>query len=293
MRSTHANRWDQRDHPYSGRIVMLSTKHDKLPLIAPPLERIVGLRIATIAVDTDILGTFTEDVPRLSSPLDTAIAKARLGMSATGQALGIASEGSIGPDPSFPFVIADRELVVLVDDEADIIVWESYIGRDIVAATATVRPGDNLQPFLTQADFPTHRLIVRPNDIGVQPIYKGIDSLERLTVAIDESAYAASDGRACIATDLRALACPSRQPIIAAAAERLAQRLAQRCPSCGAPGWGRIDVLIGVPCAWCGTEVPRPRAEVEGCPACEYRTVRPVVAPEFRVDPGECPHCNP
>ncbi|WP_298211844.1 DUF6671 family protein [Ferrimicrobium sp.] len=293
MRSKHANRWDQRDHPYSGRVAVLSTKHDKLPLVAPPLERMVGLSVTTIAVDTDVLGTFTEDIPRLGSPLDTAIAKARLGMNASGGVIGVASEGSIGPDPSFPFVTADRELVVLVDDEADIIVWESCIGQDIVASTTTVHPGDNLQRFLTQVDFPTHRLIVRPNETGVLPIRKGIDNIKHLTAAIVECASVSPDGCACIATDLRAHMCPSRQRIIAAAAERLAKRLAQRCPSCGAPGWGCVDVLLGVPCAWCGTEIARPRAEIDGCPACEHRTIRPIVTPNFRVDPGQCPRCNP
>jgi hypothetical protein len=78
-----------------------------------------------------------------------------------------------------------------------------------------------------------------------------------------------------------------------AAAERLAGRIAARCPGCGAPGWGRIDVLLGVPCAWCGTEVTRPRAEINGCPACEHRETRAVVSIEDRADPGECSNCNP
>jgi hypothetical protein len=292
-KTQHVNHWGQRGHPYAGRIAVLSTKHDKLPLIAPSLARIVGLNVNVAAVDTDVLGTFTGDIPRPGSPLDTAIAKARLGMSATGQVLGIASEGSIGPNPSFPFVIADRELVVLVDDEADIIVWESYVDPGIRTATTTVRPGDSLESFLAQADFPNHRLIVRPKETGTPPIRKGIDSLERLNAAIVECASAASDGLVTIATDLRAHVCPTRQPIIAAAAKRLAKRLALRCPSCGAPGWGRVDVLIGVPCSWCGTEVALPRAEIDGCAACEHREVRPVVAAEFRADPRECPYCNP
>ncbi|MHB1487095.1 MAG: DUF6671 family protein [Acidimicrobiales bacterium] len=285
--------WDHPGHPYAGRIAVLSTKHAKLALVGPPLERAVGLRVDAVAVDTDTLGTFTGDIPRLGPPLDTAIAKARLGMSATGQALGIASEGSIGPDPAMPFVIADRELVVLVDDEAGIVVWETHSSWDIVTATATVRPGENLEAFLTQAGFPAHQLIVRPNSGGVHPIRKGIASIEGLTAAITECASAATDGHACVETDLRAHACPSRRTIIAVAAERLAGRLAARCPACGAPGWGRVDVLLGVPCAQCGTEIARPRAEIDGCAACEHRAARPVMGSATRVDAGECPICNP
>ena len=285
--------WDYPGHPYAGRIAVLSTKHAKLPLVGPPLERAVGLRVDAVAVDTDTLGTFTGDIPRLGTPLDTAIAKARLGMGATGQVLGIASEGSIGPDPATSFVIVDRELVVLVDDDAGIIVWETHSSWDIVTTTRTVRPDEDLEPFLTQADFPTHQLIVRPNSGHAQPIYKGISSLGDLTTAVTECASVATDGLARVETDLRAHACPSRRAVIASAAERLACRIAARCPACGAPGWGRVDVLLGVPCAWCGTDIARPRAEIDGCPACEHRKNRPVIPPEARADPGECPACNP
>lgn len=288
-----ASRWDQAGHPYAGRVAVLSTKHHKLPLIGPPLERSVGLRVDTVGVDTDVLGTFTGDIPRLGPALDTAIAKARLGMGAAGQALGIASEGSIGPDPALPFVIADRELVVLVDDDAGIVVWESHTSWDIVTATTTVGPGEKLEQFLTRAGFPAHQLIVRPNSGGTGPIHKGILSLETLTTAVIECAAVATDGLARVETDLRAHACPSRRTIIVGAAERLASRLTTRCPACGAPGWGCVDVLLGVPCSWCGTQVARPRAEIDGCPACEHQASRPVVSPETRADPGECPFCNP
>ncbi len=285
--------WGSSDHPYAGRTAVLATKHAKLPLIAPFLEGAVGLRIEAVTVDTDALGTFTGDIPRLGSPLDTAIAKARLGMRAADQALGIASEGSIGPDPAMPFATADRELIVLVDDAAGIVVWETHSSWDIVNATTTARPGEAPRRFLAQAGFPAQQVIVRPNQGAVHPIHKGITTLARLTAAVAECAAVSTDGRARVEPDLRAHACPSRQTIIAATAARLGRRLAARCPACAAPGWGRVDVLIGVPCAWCGTEVARPRAEVDGCPACAHRATRPVVPSGAHADPGQCPACNP
>ena len=293
MRVHRGSGWGFPGHPYAGRTAVLSTKHDKLSLIGPPFERAVGLRVEAIAVDTDALGTFAGDIPRLGAPLDTAVAKARLGMRAAGQKLGIASEGSIGPHPAAPFAVADRELVVLVDDDADIVLWETHSSWDIVTATATVRPGENLEPFITKSGFPAHQLIVRPNSGPVYPIHKGVRILGDLTTAISECASVATDGFARVETDLRAHACPSRRAIIADAAQRLARRIAARCPACGAPGWGRVDVLLGVPCAWCGAEVARPRAEIDGCPACEHREARPVIPPETYADPGECPACNP
>ena len=288
-----SRRWERAEHPYAGLVAVLATKHGKLPLIAPALEEAVGLRVEAVAVDTDSLGTFTGDIARPGPPLETAIAKARLAMSTTGHALGLASEGSIGPDPAMPFVTADREIVVLVDDDSGIVVWESHSSWDIVATATSVGAGCDLGAFLAKAGFPEHQLIVRPNVGAIRPIHKGISSVEQLSAAIAECAAVATDGLARVETDLRAHACPSRRAVIAAAAERLAGRIAARCAACGAPGWGRVGVLFGVPCAWCGTEVARPRAEIDGCPACEHRVTRPVVSPEDRADPGECPHCNP
>lgn len=284
---------DPAGHPYSGRTAVLATKHEKLPLIAPPLWQAVGLTVEDVAVDTDVLGTFTGDIPRKGTPLETAIAKARLGMTATGSTLGIASEGSIGPDPLVPFLVADRELVVLVDDEAGVSIWEECSSTGIVTATADLGATDSLAPLLASADFPAHKLIVRPSTGAGRPIYKGIATLEDLQAAIEECTGAAANGLARVETDLRAHACPSRQPIIGQCALQLAHRLTACCPSCGTPGWGRVDVVVGIPCAWCGTKVPRPRVAIDGCPKCHHREQVPLVPPDAEGDPAECPCCNP
>ena len=285
--------WEQDSHPYGGKIAALATKHDKLPLIGPALEQTLSLNVESIAVDTDTFGTFTGDVVRLGTPLETATAKARLGMKASGHLLGIASEGSIGPDSAVPLVTADRELIVFIDDEADIVVWESYTSWDIKTAKIVLRAGDEIDQFLPNAGFPTHKLIVRPNDGSPRPIYKGIDRLEDLMAAIEECTSADSSGLACVETDLRAHVCPTRQTTIVKAAKRLASRLATPCPSCFAPGWGVVDYIYGIPCASCGTEIAQPRAEVYGCPACSHNSIQPLIAPDAKCDPGECPRCNP
>lgn len=285
--------WKYPDHPYAGRTAVLATKHGKLPLIGPILEESIGLKVVDVEVDTDVLGTFTGDVERRQSPLETAIAKARMGMRFTGETLGLASEGSIGPDKSIPFFISDEEIVVLVDDLSKLIVWESNTSFDIVKASATVSPGDALDTFLAEAEFPSHLLIVRPNSEATRPIWKGIDDLEVLKTAIDECAAADKDGLALVQTDLRAHACPSRQKIILGAAERLAARLMARCPQCKSPGWGETGKVFGVPCSWCGTQIQRPRAIIRGCPSCDFRLIEPISDSQEKADPGECPVCNP
>ena len=89
----------QADHPqgeakfalsahFSGRRAALATMHGKEAAIAPAFRDRLGLVLETPQViDTDALGTFTGEIPRVGSMRKTAIAKARLGMAATGLAL--------------------------------------------------------------------------------------------------------------------------------------------------------------------------------------------------------------
>ncbi len=88
-------------HPtYAGQRIALLTQHGKERVIAPVLDAALGCRVERIGCyDTDQLGTFTRDIPRPGSQVDAARTKARIGMALSGLTVGIASEGSFGPDP--------------------------------------------------------------------------------------------------------------------------------------------------------------------------------------------------
>ncbi len=115
-------------------------------------------------------------------------------------------------------------------------------------------------------------MIVRPAAGPPASLHKGVHDRAVLDEAIRTCAALSSDGHAHLETDLRAHHCPSRRPIIAAAAYRLAERLATRCPTCATPGWGIVRVELGVPCQLCGRPVQVPNADVYGCAACRGRT---------------------
>ncbi len=278
-------------HPYHAHRAVLSTKHDKLPLVEPSLALHVGLIVDTIPVDTDQLGTFTGDIARSESAWDTAIAKARLGMRAARCSIGLASEGSIGPHPNAPFINVAVELVVLVDDELGIIVGETETSLDITAVSADISPDDDIDDLLRRGQFPAHAMTVRPAAGATQPIYKGIRTRHELTLAVGECAAVSSNKRARVETDLRAHQCPTRRPIIARAAERLALRLASCCPQCDTPGWGTIRLEFGLPCEHCGRRVPVPRADIFGCARCP--AILTVDREQTMADPARCEWCNP
>ncbi len=276
---------------------MLATQHAKLPLIAPALAREVGLYLTEVRVDTDVLGTFAGEVPRSLPMGEAAVAKARLGMRQSGCRIGLASEGTIGPDPVTGLLQCDTEMVVLVDDDADLVLMEIVRDFDITVASQAFACGDSLQAFLVRADFPRHRVIVRPeavagHELTPDVLVKGVCDERVLQAAIQRCAQASPVGMARVESDLRAHCSPSRQRVIERAAEALALRIARCCEACGTPGWGKVGTLRGLPCGACGAWVPlSQRGVVLGCARCDLRVEVP--GERDREDPGRCPVCNP
>lgn len=211
----------------------------------------------------------------------------------TDNPVGIASEGSIGPHPSSPFITVDVELVVLVDDEHDLIVRAAATGTDTMAATWVLRTGDDIADIPGRFDLPLHAVIVRPNEGPPRPVFKGLRHAADIDAAVTGCADASADQRARLETNLRAHQCPSRRPVIHLAATLLAARLAARCPRCESAGWVPVDIVTGIPCDWCGDLVDEVRAEIDGCLACSHRFERPLVSADATADPGRCQGCNP
>lgn len=278
------------EKPYCGRSAALATRHAKDVAIAPAFRDVLELEVVVVDIDTDAFGTFTGHIPRTDSPLNTAIAKARAGMVASGHVIGLASEGTIGPDPLMPFATADIETIVFVDEIRKIVVSETTRSIDTIAVRETVSGDTDLCAVLARADFPNHGVLVRPPNPQAGPIVTGITDQTVLERAISECTSA--HGAAVVESDLRACFSPSRMRVIHECATRLAQRLATPCPECASPGWGRIEPARGLPCSACGTFVETAiRADVFGCQSCSA-TVE-IARSEQLVEPRWCPSCNP
>jgi hypothetical protein len=171
-----------KSHPYFGRRVVLTTKHEKGKVIAPAFKQVLGLEVSECTLDTDILGTFTGEVERKQSPRETVLIKARLGMEKTGESIGIASEGSIGADPFIPFINSDFEMIAFIDEELDLEIVESIRSTEIVTAVTSVYRQEDLTEFLQRADFPQHKLIVRTKQTPTKFCIKGVDDEYSLRV---------------------------------------------------------------------------------------------------------------
>ena len=275
-------------HPYYGATAALATKHHKDQIVCGAFGKL-GVTIVVPEIDTDQLGTFTGEVAREGTPKEVVLRKARLGLDISGLAFGIASEGSIGPDPVVPFINSDIECMAWVDRTRDLEIVEFHRSFDIVAARTVVSSRDSLDAFLKSADFPNHALIARAEN-GRGEIYKGINSDERLNTAL--SALFKEDKKLIIESDLRAHHSPSRRRNIAVVAEKLVARLSNLCVECQCPGFGAVENIYGLPCSECGTLNERAvRGEVHGCAKCENRIE--VIGKRTSIEPAECLACNP
>jgi len=75
--------------PYSGALIALTTRHGKERALSRVFATGLGARLQLCDHDTDQLGTFSGEIPRLADAAATCRAKALLGMEATGLSLGV------------------------------------------------------------------------------------------------------------------------------------------------------------------------------------------------------------
>jgi len=281
--------------PYCKRQASLATKHDKQRAVARPFRLALGLEVvATSDLDTDVLGTFSGEVPRVGSALNVCERKARLGMTTTGFPLGLASEGSFGPHPFIAFIPAGIELMTLVDDEHGFVVSEFFLAERTNYGHREARNIDELANWLAAVGFPSHALIVRVKSGGPgAAVEKGIVSIDRLRSAIALAVATSQEGMAWIEPDMRAHHNPTRMAGIRRLSFRLAHRLATLCPACSATGWGQRGNVKGLPCEYRFTPTEMVRFQVFSCVSCSHTEDRPRLDGLVHASQQNCPECNP
>lgn len=277
---------------YQGRKVALLTQHGKEQVIAPALEPRLGCVVEHVTgFDTDQLGTFTRDVSRPGTQLEAARRKARKGIVLSGLSVGMASEGSFGPDPFSGMFPWNVELLIWIDDQ---------MGLEVVGiAQGTARSGHlqtsdwgAIETFAVSEGFPQHQLVLRPNGQDDLRIYKGIADWARLKSCFLDCIAESSNRQVFVETDLRAFANPSRMQNIEQAARDLLQRLQSCCPACKTPGYWVTERQTGLPCAACGLPTSSYRNAVWTCLRCPHRSVQPRTDCDA-ADPKHCASCNP
>lgn len=274
----------------SPKKIALATKHGKHAQIAPAFETLRDWQLELVEIDTDVYGTFSGEVPRLLSPKDAAIEKARAGALNAGYEFGIASEGTIGPHPQIPFINSDVEVMAFVDLKNDFAVVETLLSPEIQAHSAIVKHDTILEDLIAKLDLPMHAANVVVSIDGERHFIKGIHQPEELRRVIAEALEQAAN--VVVENDFRAMSSPSRQANIVALAKKLAARIGTHCPACNQIGWGSVGFEYGLPCSDCFEIVASvAHSQKLACVTCDHSELRSLGRDS--VDPARCERCNP
>ena len=277
---------------FEGRRLVIATKHGKEAVLAPILERELGVLCFTMPqFDSDIFGTFSGEVERLDDAVLTARLKCEKAMEMAQCDLAIASEGSFGSHPSFYFLPADDEVILLLDKKQDAFFSARELSIDTNFNAAEISTFDELIDFAKRSKFPTHALILRKSRTNCENIIKGItdwpilkESFEKL-IKGNTSLY--------IETDMRAMNNPSRMKVISIAAEKLIEKIKSTCPSCHFPGFSVVKMKEGLRCELCQFPTRSIISHIYTCQKC--LETKEILYPNQKMaeDPAFCDYCNP
>ena len=277
---------------FQNRKIIVATKHQKEQVIAPILEKELGVSCFTDETfDTDALGTFTGEVERELDPISTAREKCLRAMKANNCDLGIASEGSFGPHPSMFFISADDEFLIFIDTKNNL----EVIVRELSTATnfngKQIQSQKELMAFAKDSGFPKHGLILRKSKNENTDIQKGITDVKILKKSFEQ--LYAKYNYVYAETDMRAMHNPTRMNVIEQATQKLVQKIKSTCPECQIPGFGITDAKNGLVCSLCGSPTNSTLSYIYVCQHCKFTKEEMYPNKKTTEDPTYCDYCNP
>jgi len=277
---------------FEGRSIIIATKHQKESVIAPILEKELGVScFVDETFDTDVLGTFTGEIERELDPISAAREKCLQAMKLNNCDLGIASEGSFGPHPSIFFASADDEFLIFIDGKNNIEIIVRELSTSTNFNAKHIQTQNELLEFATQAGFPKHGLILRKSKDENTDIHKGITDVEILKKTFErlhskyKSVYAE--------TDMRAMYNPTRMNVIKNATHKLVAKIISICPQCQMPGFGIVDAKKGLQCSLCGLPTNSTLSYLYVCQHCTFTKEQMYPNKKTTEDPAYCDYCNP
>lgn len=277
---------------FQNRNLVIATKHAKETVIAPIVSKELDVHCFTPDnFDTDKFGTFSGEIERKLDPISTAREKCLRAMEQCQTDLGIASEGSFGPDPITLLAYANEEILIFIDLKnnlevvhREISLETNFNGQDIVDTSTLLK-------FAHQVGFPSHALILRNGRESTDFIKKGIVSEVELIDTFNE--ILGIYGQAFVETDMRAMFNPTRMKIIEKATLGLINKIQSCCPACKIPGFVVTECIPGLLCEWCCMPTKSIRTHVYVCKHCSYRKEEDYPNQKLFEDPMYCDYCNP
>jgi len=262
------------------------TCHQKETVVAPLLQKLGFVIRVENSFDTDSLGTFTGEMPRALTQVQTALKKAQLATELTSCRFGLGSEGSFGPHPQVYMLPWNMEVLALWDRLEEHAVYAILGTSETNFGSEKASTLDLAMAFAERSGFPSHALILgTPSDsYFAKGITNSGDFQDRVQAALKNSPSV------WLETDMRAHMNPSRMRSIQHTTEKLSALLLSHCPQCKLPGYGLTEMIQGAPCEVCATPTRIPSAEKWHCLKCNFTELHPLneLAPA-----KNCDACNP
>ena len=277
---------------FNGRRLLIVTKHQKEKVIAPLLEKELGVKcMVTENFDTDVLGTITGEIERVHDPVTTARNKCHMAMELSDYDLAIASEGSFGLHPALYFIHADEEILLLVDKKNDLEIIVRELSTETNYNGEEIKTEKELIDFAKRVKFPSHGLIIRKAKEDSNLITKGITDWDQLKNIFNQllNKY----GIVYIETDMRAMYNPTRMSVIEKGVRKLIYKIRSICPQCNTPGFGITNATQGLLCKLCGFPTRSTFSYIYTCNKCSFTREELYPHKKLKEDPSYCDNCNP
>ncbi|OIJ19259.1 hypothetical protein BKP45_13965 [Anaerobacillus alkalidiazotrophicus] len=280
---------------FLNRQAVIATMHKKEQVIAPILEKELGICVTVPKnFNTDLFGTFTNEVERAGDQLQAARKKVEKAMKQSNVGIGISSEGSFGPHPFIPYLPYNRELVLLVDQEQELEIVGHIANSNTNYAQKVIKTVEEAYEFALSIGFPTHGVIVKTNSstTKMDEMVKGITDVNHLHHVL-HNLFSKSADSLYIETDMRALYNPTRMKNIELATIDLVSKIRSLCPNCSSPGFEVTESKKGLECEYCGCPTELVRSHIFECKKCNHQEEELYPKGKEYADPSQCPLCNP
>lgn len=277
---------------FSGKQAVLVTMHGKEQVIGPLLKQI-GLQVGVSnRINTDLFGTFSGEIERPASQLETLRLKAEKCLETHPEhSLALASEGAFNGHPASPFTVTHTELVILKDRPSGLEVIGSHVTMDFEVRRKVMRHLEELDEFLKQASFPEFGVVLKTRHEGKWQVAKDFQTQDEVWEAFEK--LHVMTGELTVESDLRAHRNPRRMKIIGEATLDLIAKLESRCAECDFPGFCVTAVARGLPCEDCGAPTRGVLKEILTCAFCQSTEERFFPQGRESAPAGTCDFCNP
>ena len=276
--------------PTPGTPVLTATKHGKDRYLGQVFSQRWGVSLRAAGIDTDLLGTFSGEVPRPGDVRTTLRHKVEMAQATDASAdCIVATEGSFGPDPVLGWIPLHEEVLLWAWPKLGKELFVAHRSHDTNFSSCQEPDFAAVRRWAERVGFPSAHLIVRRADGTV--LAKGLNDPTELERLWRETS--AAHGTPSLETDMRADRNPRRQEALRALAHKTMEAVEAHCPSCGFPGFVPRPASPGAPCRACGAPTRLPRELRAECPECHAAQSRESPHQIQGVDPGQCDQCNP